>query len=133
MSLLLRDAMEKALQYEELSRAERYVEGTDIMKPEAFRSQVRLAREKAEKCMAEYCVVELAYSGSLKEAAAAVGRALRVADRLGTDEEGKLFALLNNTGPESLEYLQVRLSACGVEARPAADKPEAALSALATV
>lgn len=133
MSLLLRDSMEKALQYEELSRAERYVEGTDIMRPEAFRSQVRLAQEKAEKSMAEYCVVELAYSGPLGETAAAVSRALRVADRLGTDENGRLFALLNNTGPESLEYLQARLLACGVEARPAADKPEAALSASATV
>lgn len=133
MSLLLRDSMEKALQYEELSRAERYVEDTDIMRPEAFRSQVRLAQEKAEKSMAEYCVVELAYSGSLRDAAAAVSRALRVADRLGTDENGRLFALLNNTGPESLEYLQARLLACGVEARPAADKPEAALSASATV
>lgn len=133
MSLLLRDAMEKALQYEELSRSERYVEGTDIMKPEAFRSQVRLAREKAEKSMAEYCVVELAYSGPLKEAAAAVNRTLRVADRLGTDEEGKLFALLNNTGPESLEYLQERLLSCGVEARPVPDKPEAALGVPATV
>lgn len=133
MSLLLRDSMEKALQYEELSRADRYMEGTDIMKPEAFRGQVRLAEEKAEKGLAEYCVVELAHSGSLEEAAAAVSRALRVADRLGTDGEGKLFALLNNTGPESLEYLRVRLLACGVEARPAADKPEAVLSAPATV
>lgn len=133
MSLLLRDSMEKALQYEELSRAERYMEGTDIMKPEAFRSQVRLAEEKAEKGMAEYCVVELDYSGSLKEAAAAVSRALRVADRLGGDEKGRLFALLNNTGPESLEYLRERLLICGVEARPVSDRPEAVLGVPTTV
>ncbi len=133
MSLLLRDSMEKALQYEELSRAERYVDGTEIMKPDAFRRQVDLAREKAEKGMAEYCVVELAYSGSLTETAAAVGRTLRVVDRLGTDEKGQLFALLNNTGPESLEYLQERFSACGVDAHLVSNKPDAVLSASTTV
>lgn len=125
LSLLLRDAMEKALQYEELSREERYVKDTDILKPEAFRERVLLAEEKAEKRVAEYCVVELVYSGSLTEAAAMAGQTLRVADCLGTDGEGGLFALLNNTGPENLEYLQNRLLACGVEARSVRDEPVA--------
>lgn len=123
LSLLLRDSMEKALQYEELSRAERYVKDTDILRPEAFRKRVRLAGEKAEKCMAEYCVVELVYSGSLAVAASAVSRILRVADCLGTDEEGKLFVLLNNTGPENLEHLQKRLLSCGVKTRLVSDEP----------
>lgn len=117
LSLLLRDAMEKALQYEELSREERYVKGTDVLKPEAFYKRILLAREKAEKCIAEYCVAELVYSGPLAETAGAVGRTLRVTDCLGTDEDGKLFALLNNTGPENLEHLRERLLICGVEIR----------------
>lgn len=117
MSLLLRDSMEKALQYEELSREEHYVKGTDILKPEAFRKRVLLAGEKAEKCMAEYCVAELVYSGSMAEAAAAAGRTLRVTDCLGTDGGGKLFALLNNTGAGNLEGLQSRLLGCGLKAR----------------
>ncbi len=125
MSLLLRDSMEKALQYEELSREDHYVKGTDILKPEAFRKRVALAREKAEKCIAEYCVVELISSSPLAEAAAAVGQALRVTDCLGIDGEGRLFALLNNTGSGNLEHLQKRLSTCGVEARPVVDEPVA--------
>ena len=133
LSLLLRDAMEKALQYEELSRSERYVEDTEILKPEAFRKRVLLAGEKAEKCMAEYCVVELIYSGSLKDTAAVVGQTLRVADCLGTDEEGRLLVLLNNTGPENLEYLRERLLTCGVKACSLLDKPAEALGAPAAV
>ena len=133
MSLLLRDVMEKALQYEELSRAERYVEGTDILKPEAFRKQVRLAQEKADKSMSEYCMVELVYSGPLKEAAAVVSHTLRVADRLAADGEGAPYALLNNTGPESLEYLQTRLLSCGVEARLVSNGQEAVRDALAAI
>lgn len=125
MSLLLRDSMERALQYEELSRENHYVDGTDILKPEEFRKRVFLAREKAEKCLAEYCVVELEYSGFLEQAAIAVGKTLRVTDCLGTDGEGKLYALLNNTGPESLENLQKRLLTFGVEAHAVLGEPMA--------
>ena len=129
LSLLLRDSMEKALQYEELSRGERYVKDTDVLKPEAFRKRVLLAQEKAEKCVAEYCVVELVYSGSLEEAAAAVTQTLRVTDCLGTDGEERLFALLAGTGPENLEHLQKRLLKGGVEARLVPDEPAGAQEA----
>ncbi|MEY8396565.1 NAD(P)-dependent oxidoreductase [Lachnospiraceae bacterium 45-P1] len=133
MSLLLRDVMEKALQYEELSREERYIKGTDILKPEAFRKRVLLAREKAKKCIAEYCVAELVHSGSMAEAAEAAGQTLRVTDSLGTDGDGKLFVLLNNTGPGNLEHLQKRLLTCGVEAHLIVDEPAAASGELVTV
>lgn len=124
MSLLLRDAMEKALQYEELSRDERYVKGTDILLPEAFNKRIQLAREEAEKHIAECCVVELSYSGLLTDAAQTAGRILRVTDCLGTSEDGKLFALLNNTGPENLEHLYGRLRSCGMDARLVHDEQE---------
>lgn len=133
MSLLLRDTMEKALQYEELSREERYMKGTDILKPKAFRKRTLLAREKAEKCIAEYCVIELIYSGSMAEAARLAGQTLRTTDCLGTDENGKLFALLNNTGPENLEHLLKRLLTCGVEARLILDEAVAVPGELMTV
>ena len=124
LSLLLRDAMEKALQYEALSKEGRYVKGTDVLNPEVFRRRVLLAKEKAEKSMADYCVVELLHSGSLAEAANSAGQTLRVTDCLGIDEEGKLYALLNNTGPRNLEQLQKRLLACGVEVRSVLGEPE---------
>lgn len=124
MALLLRDAMEKALQYEELSRDEQYVKGTDILKPEAFHKRILLAREEAEKHIAEYCVIELSYTGSLADAAQAAGRILRLTDCLGTSEDGKLFALLNNTGPESLERLYERLHTCGMDAHLVHDEQE---------
>ncbi len=117
LSLLLRDSMEKALQYDDLARKDRYVKDTDILKPKAFLDRLLIADEKAEKGLAEYCVVELVHSGSQKKAAQVAGEMLRVTDCLGTDKEGKLYALLSNTGPENLEQLQKRLSASGVEAR----------------
>ncbi len=117
MSLLLRDSMEKALQYEKLSREDAYVAGTDILLPEAFRKRIQLAEEKAQKGLAEYCVVRFSSAGSLAEATNAISQTLRATDQLGTDDDGALFALLNNTGPDGLSYLQKRLSAYGVRAQ----------------
>ena len=54
-------------------------------------------------------------------------------DSLGTDEDGKLFVLLNNTGPGNLEHLQKRLLTYGVEAHLIVDEPAAASGELVTV
>lgn len=115
MSLLLRDCVEKALQYEKLARAEQYIENTEILKAEAFHKRVLLAKEKAEKNLAEYCEAELLYSGAMEDAASTVASMIRTTDYLGTDGEGKLFALLNNTGVGDLEYLQKRLVSCDIQ------------------
>lgn len=117
LSLLLRDAVSRALDYEELSRSEQYVEGMDVLKPEPFRKTVRLAVEKSEKHMAEYCLVEIPHSGSLEAAYGAVAPKLRATDFFGVDEAGRLYALLNNTGTGDLGRLQERLVVDGVELR----------------
>lgn len=110
MSLLLRDSMEKALQYEDMSREKHYYSKTDILKPSAFSKRLALAQEKAEKDIAEYCLIELSYSGSIIDAAKIASELLRVTDCLGTNGEGRLFALLNNTGVDSLDNLKQRLA-----------------------
>lgn len=125
MSLLLRDAIEKAFQYESLSRSELYVEGTDILKPEAFSKRVQLAEEMAEKNMAEYCVIELISSSNLEHLANKISNTLRMTDYLGIDEHGKLYALLSNTGSENLEHLKTRLANCGVDMRIVTNTPKA--------
>lgn len=117
LSLLLRDSMEKALQYERLSREERCVKGTDVLKPEAFRKRILLAQEKADKGIADYCVIEIVAPGSLKKTAAIVGETIRVTDCLGTDDSRRLFVLLNNTDSESLVHVRERLLPYGVEIR----------------
>lgn len=122
LSLLLRNALETALQYEEMHREMHYVMGTDILRPEEFHKRVLVAKEKAEKSMAEYSVMELMYFGSLEETAYGVSQILPVTDCLGIDEEYKLYALLNNTDPGSLGALRDRLLNCGVETRLVSDE-----------
>lgn len=117
LSLLLRESVGRALDYEELSREERYIEGTDILKPDAFYKNVLLAREKAQKHMAEYCVLEIVYTGDFEECYKEIAPKLRTTDYFGADQDGKIYVLLNNTGTEDIEYLRKRLSTDRVEVR----------------
>lgn len=116
LSLLLREAVGRALDYEELVKEERCLEGTDIVRPEQFRRNVSLAREMAGKDLAEYCVVRIGYPGSLEEGYRKAAERLRATDCLGVDEEGNLYVLLHNTGPGEVEHLQRRLEGSGLTA-----------------
>lgn len=117
LALLLQDAVGRALDYEELTRPDQYLEGLDILKEEPFQKNVDLAAEKAEKRLAEYCVAEVAGAGGLAELYGAASPALRATDCFGLDKEGRLCVLLNNTGPEDLARLQKRLAPQGVTLR----------------
>lgn len=117
LSLLLRESVGRALDYEELSREERYIEGTDILKPDAFYKNVLLAREKAQKHMAEYCVLEIVYTGDFGECYKEIASKLRTTDYFGADKDGKIYVLLNNTGTQDIEYLKERLTSDHVEVR----------------
>lgn len=118
LALLLQDAVGRALDYEKLSREEQYLEGLDVLKPEPFRKAVGLALEKSEKYMTEYCVAEVTGTGSLEDIYRAIAPALRITDYLGTDESGRFYVLLNNTGPGDLDRLGERLIPRGVALRP---------------
>lgn len=117
LSLLLRESVGRALDYEELSREERYIEGTDILKPDVFCKNVLLAKEKAQKHMAEYCVMEIVYSGDFGECYKEISSKLRTTDYFGADQDGKFYVLLNNTGTQDIPYLKERLSSDHVEVR----------------
>lgn len=143
MSLLLRESVGRALDHEELVREEHYIGETDILKPGAFRQKIFLAREKAVKRLAEYCVVQIVGTENGRDACEDVGTdgsediywavgtedggnayravssALRTTDDLGMDETGNLYILLNNTGAEDVEHLKRRLEMKGVKIQAA--------------
>ena len=75
-----------------------------------------LAKEKSRKNMAEYCVMELACTGSLESAHRQISPILRDTDYLGVDEEGRLYVLLNNTAVADAKNLRNRLSANQIKA-----------------
>ena len=129
LSLLLRESVGRALDHEELVREEQYIEETEILKPDAFRQKIFLAREKAAKRLAEYCVVQIVGTEDVEDVCKAAGMkdggdvyrivssGLRTTDDLGTDESGNLYVLLNNTGAEDADHLKKRLETKGVKIR----------------
>lgn len=116
LSLMLTEAVGRALDYEALSRRQHYIEGTEILNLETFLEYVQLAKEKSRKHMAEYCIMELEGTGNLERAYCQIAPILRNSDYLGTDEEGTLYILLNNTGEADAENLGKRLSANQIRA-----------------
>lgn len=109
LSLLLREAVGRAMDYEKLVQEELYIEETDVMKPEAFRRNVALAREKEEKQLARYCVARITCPGDWKDGYRVLAEKLRTTDYLGLGEDGSLYVLLNNTEAEDVGFLQKRL------------------------
>ncbi len=116
LSLLLREAVGRALDHEELVREDIYIQGTDVMKPAPFRRNILLAGERAEKKLAEYCVVQIAGVDCFEDRCRKAEGRLRTTDCLGTDEDGNLYALLNNTGTGDVEHLRRRFEECGMTA-----------------
>lgn len=117
LSLLLREAVGRALDHEELMKEEIYLQGTEVMKPEPFHRNILLAGERAEKKLAEYCVVQITGRDGFEEACRKAAEGLRATDCLGTDGSGNLYVLLNNTGTDDVEYLQKRLAEGGLDAK----------------
>jgi len=117
LSLLLRESVARALEYEELARDRLYEKGTDILKPEAFEKNVLLAKEKAEANMADYCVLELSHEKPEAELCRMLSPKLRETDYFCTDDTGTLYLLLNNTKEQDLDGLKSRFLEDGVKMR----------------
>ena len=117
LSLLLRESVARALEYEELARDRLYEKGTDILKTEAFEKNVLLAKEKAEANMADYCVLELSHEKPEAELCRMLSPKLRETDYFGTDDTGALYLLLNNTKEQDLDGLKSRFLEDGVKMR----------------
>lgn len=115
MLLLLSQSLERALEYEILTKNSRYIEGTGILRPKEFNKMIRLAKEKAGKNAADYCIMEMIFQGDLQQAYDVAASKFRLTDYLGTDGHGKLFVLLGNTKIEEIENLRARLSQSGIE------------------
>ena len=113
--LLLTQSVERALEYERITKDERYIKDTGILKSEVFYNMVELAKEKAEKGIADYCILEINVSDNFKSYDE-IASQFRLTDYFGMDEQGKLYVLLGNTGKEEVDNLLNRLWLNEVEA-----------------
>ena len=117
MGLLVSESMARALDYEQITRQARYVDGSLVLKKEAFQEMVRIAREKQEQGVAEFCVLELTTAGNAQAVSERLGSLFRTADHMGTDGEGHYYVLLNNTGTDAVKLVQERLQQKGISSQ----------------
>lgn len=117
MGLLVSESMARALDYEQITRQARYVDGSLVLKKEAFQEMVRIAREKQEQGVAEFCILELTTAGNAQAVSERLGSLFRTADHMGTDGEGHYYVLLNNTGTDAVKLVQERLQQKGISSQ----------------
>ena len=117
MGLLVSESMVRALDYEQITRPARYVDGSLVLKKEAFQEMVRIAHEKQEHGVAEFCVLELTTAGNAQAVSERLGSLFRTADHMGTDGEGHYYVLLNNTGTDAVKLVQERLQQKGISSQ----------------
>lgn len=94
---LIQNAVVHANRYLSALREERYVEGMELLKGEAFRSLVRSFLQAKKDGLTECTLLEVdAGEGSVQKTGAQLKESLRSTDYVGV-EEGRLYVLLSNT------------------------------------
>lgn len=110
------DFIDKALQYEALSREQRYYRDTDILYPKEFKKALAFAEEKREKGIADCCLIRLQAGADWMQLYGKAKKAFRERDIWGSDEEGNLYVLLGNTNPKEAKKVLERLGSLGIHA-----------------
>lgn len=113
---LIQNATVRASRYLESLRNQRYVEGTNVMKVDAFTHLVYAFFEAKEKELTECALLEVQTgSHSYEQAAKTLGDSIRPSDYMGVLENGKLYVLLSNTDAENAERVRERFLSSGYE------------------
>jgi len=114
--ILISESIEKALQYDNIVRGQKYYKDTNILYPEEFRKAVSLAEEKKQRDMAESCIISL-QTRDMLETFHTAEKLFREMDIWGSDESGNLYVLLANTSEKDAKIVLERLDQNGIKAK----------------
>lgn len=114
---LISGALSRAIRFEEATIAERYLEGTPILKPEHFNALIRTRENARRKQLSEYIILEIKHpKQQWNEISHKLMNVLREQDSIGTAKDGKLYILLSNTTVENIHPVIHRLQKSGIVA-----------------
>ena len=113
---LIQNAVLRANRYMSALEEQRYIEGTNILGQDAFRSLVKAYMNARNKELTE-CALLLIQTGdvSKEDAGQTLSKMIRQSDFLGELEDGNLYALLANTNEKSAEMVENRFREAGFE------------------
>lgn len=111
---LLQNAILRASRHMASFRRKRYIEGTSVLKEEAFKILIKAFFEAKAKGLTECTLVEIVMSHQNYESISLqVACNIRQTDYMGVMEGGKLYILLSNTNMKNAEIFQERLQSLG--------------------
>ena len=112
---LIQAALLRAIEFMAYTETEQFIEGTRIMKKEAFRKVLAVREEMEEKAVAEESLRRMAVPPEqLDEVGARISKALRSIDVVGQGADGDLYVILTQTGQENIGVVLERLKRCGI-------------------
>ena len=119
MGTLIQGAVVRARRYLDTLGSDRYVEGMNVLKADAFMNLVKAFFNARDKGLTECTLLEiLTEDQDYEKAAGVLRRSIRQTDYLGMLEDGKLYALLSNTREENAEAVAGRFRKSGYESLP---------------
>lgn len=113
---MISDSLERALQYESVSREQKYLKDTSVLYAEEFEKAVKLAEEKKQREMADYCILKLGTKGDVMERYQKAAKMFRGMDVWGMDQKEGLYVLLENTSLQGGKIVMEKLETIGIEA-----------------
>lgn len=115
---LVSSALSKAFAYIEATENQRYVEGTSLLRYEAFQNILKTKRLAKEQHQTPYLLLRASKKDMiLAEHADLIDGMLRETDYTGLDAENRLVILLSNTSMEDANHVLQRFAEKGISLR----------------
>lgn len=112
---MIAEAMNRAMEFENVVQNSRYVDNTKILNTEEFKKMIEIADEKSQKNLAPYSILRVDLPAD--KAYPIVAKLLREVDYMGINEQGILHVLLNNASAKDARFVLMRFEEQSVPAQ----------------
>ena len=113
---LIQNAVLRANRYMSALEEQRYIEGTNILEPEAFHSLVKAYMNAREKQLTECALIQITSTNlSREEIGQKLVKLMRQSDYVGVFEDGRIYALLANTNAKDAQFVENRFREVGLQ------------------
>ena len=105
----------RAGEVEELKKEEKYYEGTNILKSQAFRELLNTRAQASSDKLSNYAVLKVSKTYDLIEISPKLSSCIRENDYIGQLEDGTIALILTNSTEEEAVIVEKRIREMGVE------------------
>jgi hypothetical protein len=113
---LIQNAVIRADKYIDVLENERYIEGTNVLEPQAFKTLLNAFLEARKKGLADCLVIRITPDeDGLLETSRKLAKLFRNSDYMGILNDGYLYVLLANTSRNDSAFVTGRIHEAGYE------------------